>query len=47
EDGEVVARHTLPLSLSIDHRIIDGAEGAGFTNTVIEYLENPTLLLLE
>ncbi|MFT4923416.1 MAG: pyruvate dehydrogenase E2 component (dihydrolipoamide acetyltransferase), partial [Haloarculaceae archaeon] len=42
EDGEVVARHTLPLSLSIDHRIIDGAEGAGFTNTVIEYLENPT-----
>jgi pyruvate dehydrogenase E2 component (dihydrolipoamide acetyltransferase) len=46
-DGEVVARHTLPLSLSIDHRVIDGAEAAGFVNTVIEYLENPTLLLLE
>jgi pyruvate dehydrogenase E2 component (dihydrolipoamide acetyltransferase) len=47
EDGEVLARHTLPLSLSIDHRVIDGAEAAGFVNTVIEYLENPTLLLLE
>jgi pyruvate dehydrogenase E2 component (dihydrolipoamide acetyltransferase) len=46
-DGEVVARETLPLSLSIDHRVIDGAEAAQFTNTVIEYLENPTLLLLE
>ncbi len=46
-DGEVVAAHTLPLSLSIDHRVIDGAEAAGFVNTVIEYLENPTLLLLE
>jgi pyruvate dehydrogenase E2 component (dihydrolipoamide acetyltransferase) len=46
-DGEVVASHTLPLSLSIDHRVIDGAEAAQFTNTVIEYLENPTLLLLE
>jgi pyruvate dehydrogenase E2 component (dihydrolipoamide acetyltransferase) len=45
--GEVVARHTLPLSLSIDHRVIDGAEAAGFVNTVIEQLENPALLLLE
>jgi len=45
--GEVVARHTLPLSLAIDHRVIDGAEAAQFCNTVIEYLENPELLLLE
>ncbi|ADJ13419.1 2-oxo acid dehydrogenase subunit E2 [Halalkalicoccus jeotgali] len=47
EDGEVRAAHTLPLSLSIDHRVIDGAEAAMFANRVIEYLENPTLLLLE
>jgi pyruvate dehydrogenase E2 component (dihydrolipoamide acetyltransferase) len=47
EDGEVVARHTLPLSLAIDHRVIDGAEAAQFVNTVKEYLENPSLLLLE
>jgi pyruvate dehydrogenase E2 component (dihydrolipoamide acetyltransferase) len=47
-DGdEVVARETLPLSLSIDHRVIDGAEGAEFANRVIEYLENPNRLLLE
>jgi pyruvate dehydrogenase E2 component (dihydrolipoamide acetyltransferase) len=45
--GEVVARHTLPLSLAIDHRVIDGAEAAQFCNTVIEYVENPVLLLLE
>ncbi|WP_267161193.1 dihydrolipoamide acetyltransferase family protein [Halovenus salina] len=47
EDGEVVAKPTLPLSLTIDHRVIDGAEAAQFCNTVMEYLENPTLLLLE
>ena len=45
--GEVVARHTLPLSVAIDHRVVDGAEAAQFCNTVIEYLENPELLLLE
>ena len=47
EDGEVVARHTLPLSLSIDHRVVDGADAARFANTLVEYLENPDLLLLE
>jgi pyruvate dehydrogenase E2 component (dihydrolipoamide acetyltransferase) len=47
EDGEVTAKQTLPLSLSIDHRVIDGAEAAQFTNTVMEYLTDPTLLLLE
>jgi pyruvate dehydrogenase E2 component (dihydrolipoamide acetyltransferase) len=47
DGGDVVAAHTLPLSLSIDHRVIDGAEAARFANTVIEYLENPNLLLLE
>ncbi|WP_348606879.1 dihydrolipoamide acetyltransferase family protein [Halobaculum rarum] len=47
EDGEVRAAHTLPLSLSIDHRVIDGAEAGQFTNFVMERLENPSLLLLE
>ncbi|WP_135821993.1 2-oxo acid dehydrogenase subunit E2 [Halostella litorea] len=47
EDGEVVARHTLPLSLSADHRIVDGADAARFTNRVKEYLKQPELLLLE
>jgi len=47
EDGDVVAKETLPLSLSIDHRVIDGAVAAEFANTVQEYLENPSMLLLE
>ncbi|SFS12190.1 pyruvate dehydrogenase E2 component (dihydrolipoamide acetyltransferase) [Halomicrobium zhouii] len=47
EDGEVVAKQTLPLSLAIDHRVVDGADAARFVNTVKEYLSDPTLLLLE
>jgi pyruvate dehydrogenase E2 component (dihydrolipoamide acetyltransferase) len=47
EGGEVRAAKTLPLSLSIDHRVIDGAEAAEFTNRVKEYLTDPELLLLE
>ena len=46
-DGEVEARKVMTLSLSIDHRVIDGADAAQFVNTVKEYLENPELLLLE
>ncbi|SEW18853.1 dihydrolipoamide acetyltransferase family protein [Halobacterium jilantaiense] len=47
EDGDVRAAETMPLSLSIDHRVIDGAEAAQFTNRVMEYLTDPELLLLE
>ena len=46
-DGEVEARKVMTLSLSIDHRVIDGADAAQFVNTVKEYLEEPELLLLE
>ncbi|GAB6879846.1 dihydrolipoamide acetyltransferase family protein [Halorubrum gandharaense] len=44
---EVVPAPTLPLSLSIDHRVIDGAIAAEFSNTVMDHLENPLLLLNE
>jgi pyruvate dehydrogenase E2 component (dihydrolipoamide acetyltransferase) len=37
----------LPLSLSYDHRVIDGADGARFTRRVASLLENPMLLLVE
>jgi len=47
EDGEVVARPTLPLSLAIDHRVIDGADAARFVNTLESYLADPTRLLLD
>ena len=46
EDGEVVARHTLPLSVSIDHRVVDGAVSANFCNDLQTYLEDPIHLLL-
>jgi len=45
-DGEVVARPTLPLSLAVDHRVIDGADAARFVNTLKTYLQDPTRLLL-
>ncbi|GAA0519018.1 pyruvate dehydrogenase E2 component (dihydrolipoamide acetyltransferase) [Halorubrum aquaticum] len=48
EEGyEVVPAPTLPLSLSIDHRVVDGAVAARFANTVMDHLEDPLLLLNE
>ena len=38
---------TLPLSLSYDHRVIDGAEGARFLRWIVEAIEEPLLLSLE
>jgi pyruvate dehydrogenase E2 component (dihydrolipoamide acetyltransferase) len=46
-DGKIVIRKILPLSLSFDHRVVDGAEAARFLNTVIARLEDPDLILLE
>ena len=37
----------MTLSLSVDHRVIDGADAAQFVNTLNEYLEEPALLLSE
>jgi pyruvate dehydrogenase E2 component (dihydrolipoamide acetyltransferase) len=47
KEGNFVPRLMLPLSLSYDHRVIDGADGARFMRWVIEALENPFLLSLE
>jgi len=41
ENGAVVVKKTLPLCLSFDHRIIDGAEAARFTRDLIRFLESP------
>lgn len=46
-DGEFVPRTLLPLSLSYDHRVIDGADAARFTRFLCEALEQPLLLMLE
>jgi len=45
-DGEVVPRTTVKLSLSYDHRVVDGATAARFMNKVVENLENPNKMLL-
>lgn len=39
--------HVMLLSLSLDHRVVDGATAARFMNSVVKYLEDPKLLLLE
>ncbi|MCB9258537.1 MAG: dihydrolipoyllysine-residue acetyltransferase [Ignavibacteriales bacterium] len=47
KNGEFVPRMMLPLSLSYDHRIIDGADAARFIRWVVNALEQPFLLTLE
>ncbi|WP_414837692.1 dihydrolipoamide acetyltransferase family protein [Candidatus Nanosalina sp. VS9-1] len=46
-EGEVEPRMTVKLSLSYDHRVIDGATAARFMNKVAENLENPEKMLIE
>lgn len=43
--GEIVIRKMVYLAVSYDHRILDGADAAAFTNTLIRYVETPGLLL--
>ena len=47
ESGEFAPRFMLPLSLSYDHRVIDGADGIRFLRWVCEALEQPFLLSLQ
>lgn len=47
KDDEIVIAKVLPLSLSYDHRIIDGASGARFLNLLSELLSDPEILLLK
>lgn len=46
-NGQIVVRNILPLSLSFDHRVGDGAEAAMFLRHVAACLEDPFQLLLE
>lgn len=47
DDGDVEVRQFLPLCLSFDHRLIDGADAARFVNHLKRLLENPLLLVAE
>jgi pyruvate dehydrogenase E2 component (dihydrolipoamide acetyltransferase) len=47
KDGQIVIRKILPLSLTFDHRVTDGADAATFLSKVMRYLEDPGLLFIE
>lgn len=46
-NGEIVIRSVMNLSITLDHRIVDGYEGAKFIQHVVELLQDPTLLFME
>jgi pyruvate dehydrogenase E2 component (dihydrolipoamide acetyltransferase) len=45
-NGEVVVRNMMNVTMSCDHRVVDGATGAKFLQTFKQMLENPAILLL-
>lgn len=46
QDGQIVIKNIMKLTLSCDHRVVDGAEGAQFLQTLKGFLENPVLMLV-
>lgn len=46
ENGAIVVRNIMKLTLSCDHRVVDGAVGASFLQTLKAYLENPVTMLV-
>jgi len=47
KDGHVVPGNVMKVTLSCDHRVVDGASGSEFLNTFKEYMENPVAMLLK
>jgi pyruvate dehydrogenase E2 component (dihydrolipoamide acetyltransferase) len=47
KDGQFVPRLMMPLCLTYDHRIIDGADGARFTTRLVQLFSDPIRLLME
>jgi 2-oxoisovalerate dehydrogenase E2 component (dihydrolipoyl transacylase) len=47
KDNQIIIRDMTYISVSFDHRVLDGAMAALFTNAIKQYLEDPKLLLLE
>jgi pyruvate dehydrogenase E2 component (dihydrolipoamide acetyltransferase) len=45
-DGEIVIRNIMHVTMSCDHRVVDGATGAKFLQTFKQMLENPVMMLL-
>ena len=46
EDGSVYPTSVMKVTLSCDHRVVDGASGAAFLQTLKKFLENPMLMLI-
>ncbi|MBU0953299.1 MAG: 2-oxo acid dehydrogenase subunit E2 [Nanoarchaeota archaeon] len=47
EDGKIVIREILPLSLTFDHRVVDGAEASRFLETIKDHLNDPALFAID
>lgn len=45
EDGELTVATVMSVTMSVDHRVIDGAVGANLLNAIVENLENPVAML--
>ena len=45
ENGEITVQKRMKMTLSSDHRVIDGMVGAQFLETLIEFIENPAMML--
>ena len=46
ENGQVVIRQLMKITLSCDHRVVDGAAGSRFLQTLKQHLENPVTMLV-
>ena len=46
KDNQIVVGNILPLSLSVDHRVIDGGEASRFINQIMEFLSDPVLMII-
>jgi len=47
KDNQVVVGYVLPLSLSVDHRTVDGGEASRFINQIMEYLSDPVSMIMD
>jgi len=47
KNSQVVVGNNMPLSLSVDHRIVDGGEVSRFLNDIIMYLSEPVMMVME
>lgn len=47
KNDQIVVGNVLPLSLSVDHRIVDGGEASRFLNHILKYLSDPVMMMME